>query len=128
MITELSRSRTIAFLEMGNIQSCTAAVNSLAKTIHYSTNFTIPCDITGHCFRITLPSGQVVSVSVPPDVNLNLTEKTLESAVFETALFGKDGNIMYSDELGYEDIQRFFSHEDVCEELKRINSLTLRKK
>jgi len=113
---------------MGNRQTCTAAVKLLANTLRKSTNFSITDDITHHCFRIILPSGQVVSVSVPPDANERLTMETLGSAVFETALVGNDGNLMYSDELGYEDIQRFFSHADVCEELNRVNSLTLREK
>ena len=110
---------------MGNVQTCTAAVNLLANTLREQTNIHVPPKITDYYFRITLQSGQVMSVSVPPDANESLTMETLGSAVFETALVGNDGNLMYSDELGYEDIQRFFSRTDVCEELNRVNDVIL---
>ena len=116
----------LAFLEMGNnIQTCTYAVNLLANTLREYTNIDVPAKITHHCFRITLPSGQVVSVSVPPDANAHLTMETLESAVFETALVGNDGHLTYSKELGYDDIQRFYSQAEVFNELIRLIPLTL---
>jgi len=54
--------------------------------------------------------------------------ENLESTVFETALVGNDGHLMYSKELGYDDIQRFYSHVEVWIELNRVNLLTLREK
>ena len=119
---------SLAFLEMGNIQTCTYAVNLLANILREYTNIDVPDKITHHCFRITLQSGQVVSVSVPPDANAHLTMENLESTVFETALVGNDGHLMYSKELGYDDIQRFYSHVEVWIELNRVNLLTLREK
>jgi len=115
----------LAFLEMGNIQTCTYAVNLLANTLREYTNIDVPDKITHHCFRITLSSGQVVSVSVPPDANAHLTMENLESAVFETALVGNDGHLKYSKELGYDDIQRFYSQAEVLDELIRLIPLTL---
>ena len=86
--------------------------------------------VDGHCFRIHLPSGQLISVSIPPDCNKGLTMEKINTwrIIYETALI-KDDNIIYNTEmgLGYSDVCRFWSKEELVEELVRVNSIISKK-
>ena len=86
--------------------------------------------IDGHCFRIHLPSGQVISVSIPPDCNKGLTMEKINTwrIIYETALI-KDDNVIYNTKmgLGYTDVCRFWSKEELVEELVRVNSIISKK-
>ena len=74
--------------------------------------------ITGHCFRVLLPKNDVVkaiSCSIPPDAN-----RRSNDIVYETILFGHDDDIIYVDHLGYDDIKRFNTVEEVAEEIVSV--------
>lgn len=77
--------------------------------------------ITGHCFRVLLPKNDVVkaiSCSIPPDANRRILSGN--DIVYETILFGHDDDIIYVDHLGYEDIKRFDTVEEVAEEIVSV--------
>jgi len=77
--------------------------------------------ITGHCFRVLLPKNDVVkaiSCSIPPDANRRIMLGN--DIVYETILFGHDDDIIYVDHLGYEDIKRFNTVEEVAEEIVSV--------
>lgn len=82
-------------------------------------------EVTAFCFKVILPSGQKISISVPPDANKSLARGG--SPTFETALF-EDDKLVYSEQLGldYSDVCRFMSHQEVLDELIRVNDITLR--
>ena len=86
--------------------------------------------VDGHCFRIHLPSGQLISVSIPPDCNKGLTMEKINTwrIIYETALI-KDDNVIYNTKmgLGYSDVCRFWSKEELGEELVRVNSIISKK-
>ena len=86
--------------------------------------------VDGHCFRIHLPSGQLISVSIPPDCNKGLTMEKINTwrIIYETALI-KDDNVIYNTKmgLGYSDVCRFWSKEELVEELVRVNSIISKK-
>ena len=74
--------------------------------------------LTGHCFRVLLPPNKVVkaiSCSIPPDANRRILE--FRDPVYETILFGHNDRIIYIDHLGYDDIKRFDTVEEVTEEI-----------
>ena len=74
----------------------------------------------GYCFRIRFPENSVfyeLSISVPPDASIGGSE------ALETALFDNRGNLTYNEDLGYEDICRFFSNEEVESEILRLAAL-----
>ena len=79
-----------------------------------SGTFTLPGVMPSntHCFRIVLRGRPFqLSVSCPPDVSY---------PCFETALMNAEGQIIYNEELGYDDICRFGTAEEVLEEILRL--------
>jgi hypothetical protein len=77
--------------------------------------------ITGHCFRVLLPKNddvKAISCSIPPDVNRRILSGN--DIVYETILFGHDDDIIYVDHLGYDDIKRFNTVEEVAEEIVSV--------
>jgi len=87
-------------------------------------------EVKGHCFRIHLPSGQIISVSIPMDCNKGLTMENINTwrIIYETALI-KDDKVIYNTKmsLGYTDVCRFWSKEKLVEELVRVNSIISKK-
>lgn len=83
------------------------------------------------CFRITLPSGAPVfrmSVSVPPDAHGNRVQDFAKDvkyvpSTYETALIGADDKLVYIDSLGYWDVERFSSLDELVKEIKRIGDV-----
>jgi hypothetical protein len=82
-------------------------------------------DEPSFCFRIYFQGNQDacfngVSVSVPPDVFGNREGEAVET--FETLLLLGD-ELIYVDEIGYCDVQRFHSMNSVLNEILRLNSV-----
>ena len=75
--------------------------------------FTLPEKVGEHyCFHITFAHGLFrLSMSSPPDASY---------ACFETALFDNENNFMNNEELGYEDVCRFDTMEEILEEILRL--------
>ena len=74
---------------------------------------------TGHCFKVEFPKNSTVkylSISVPHDCNYSLSSETC----IETALCNDEENLIYDDNLGYDDVCRFCCPEDVEQELIRL--------
>lgn len=70
------------------------------------------------CLRVTYPKGTPVhglSIAVTSGVEG-------EPSTFETALIGKDEKVTYNDSLGYEDVCRFYTVDDLVTELIRLLS------
>ncbi len=72
-------------------------------------------DVPDGCwaFRAKFPEGYpfaAVSCSCPPDAH----------GWYETALVGATGDLIYIEELYYEDVQRFETVAELVEELKRL--------
>lgn len=75
--------------------------------------FTLPATFGERfCFKINFTHGLFqLSISCPPD---------LSYASFETALFDNENNFMYNDDLGYDDVCRFDTVEEVFAEILRL--------
>lgn len=75
------------------------------------------------CFRVKFlnPIGEVhgISISYPMDVNKNKVEPP---KIIETALIDEEEDICYNDDLGYDDVRRFDSVNNIVEEILRISS------
>jgi hypothetical protein len=76
-----------------------------------------------HCFRVKIPQNKFnvgfVSCSIPQDANIGLSYLK-KNVVYETALVNTNGALMYNDDLGYYDINRFDSTSEVIDEIKRL--------
>jgi hypothetical protein len=79
-----------------------------------------------YCFRIsgfnkTNNDFDMVSVSYPPDAmgNRGAPYDGPNPETIETALF-KDGKLVYISSLGYEDIKRFRTFEELLEEIESL--------
>ena len=78
---------------------------------------------SGHFFRIRFPEIlkenplgiNAISCSVPPDCNKNLKY----GITYETALISDD-QIVYNNDLGYDDIRRFSTVEEMIKEVLRV--------
>ena len=113
---------------MGNFASCTQKASTLYaslkgrdKLAEWVVFYGPP---TGHCFRIggfNHDDFDALSISLPPDAmgNRGVEYDEGEPSTIETALF-KCGELVYVDELGYENIQRFFSIEELINEIERL--------
>lgn len=76
--------------------------------------------VKSSCFHILLQTEQKLSIAVPSDANQYCSGKP---DIFEIALMS--GNeLIYNPELGYDDVCRFTTHEEVFDELVRINTHT----
>ena len=116
---------------MGNMTACTNKASELYTELSLNNNLSEWVDFggppTGHyCFGIggfTHTEFDSVSISVPPDAmgNRGAEYDEGEPSTFETALI-KDGELVYVDELGYEDVQRFSSTEELIAELERLHN------
>ena len=110
--------------EMGAlyVQLCTSAALSSWMPASLASSF---LGLVHHCFRFSLPTGNpygvvALSVSVPPDQNNGVNQW-----VYETALVGVNGHLVYNEALGYEDVRTFYSRNDVANELTRVLNLCL---
>ena len=104
---------------MSNIANCGNSARNLHATVaafFADTTKVIVDDLHNgsFCFHLTLdtPNDTVggMSISVPPDARGD----------FETALLGGSGGVVHVDDLGYWDIMRFTTAEEVCAEITRV--------
>jgi len=76
-----------------------------------------------HCFRVKFsnPIGKVkwLSISYPMDIYEN---KHRKPKTIETALVDVEGELCYVKELGYYDMCRFSSANEIVEEILRVSS------
>ena len=76
-----------------------------------------------HCFRVKFSNriGNVygISISYPSDIYEN---KNGYPTIIETALIDTEDQLCYVEELGYYDVCRFDSVDDIVEEILRISS------
>jgi len=72
--------------------------------------------VKSSCFHILLQTEQKLSIAVPSDANQYCSGKP---DIFEIALMSGD-ELIYIPELGYDDVCRFTTHEEVFDELVRI--------
>jgi hypothetical protein len=88
----------------------------------------------GFNFKLLVPDNPIIdyiSVSIPTDANRGISKqlngrdfKDVDFITYETALF-KDGEIIYSNKDGFyeEGIARFFSLNDLSDEINRLKEL-----
>ena len=76
------------------------------------------------CFRLHFPSGKRVfglSISIPTDACGNLGDSASGyPETIEIALIDKNDLLVYNEDLGYEDVCRFNSDEEVEKEILRL--------
>ena len=115
---------------MGNMAACTEKADEIYEDLRLQNNLSewvvFGGPPTTHCFRVggfTGPEFNLVSISVPPDAmgNRGAEYDEGEPSTIEIALV-KDGRLVYVDELGYEDVQRFFSTKQLIAELERLHN------
>lgn len=114
---------------MGNITSCTNKASELYRELQLNNDLSewvVFGRLKKYCFRVsgfTHTEFDSVSISVPPDAMGNRGAEFDEGdpSTFETALV-KDGELVYVEELDYEDVQRFFSTEELIAELERLHN------
>jgi hypothetical protein len=67
---------------------------------------------------------KAISCSIPVDANRGLFKRISHSKTpyicYETALIGHDDDVVYIEDLGYEDIRRFDSPTEMAEEVERV--------
>lgn len=84
------------------------------------------------CFRITLPTGAPISrisVSVPPDAYGNRPQdfdngEDYIPHTYETALIDGEEEIVYIESLGYDDIRRSYTLDELVSEIQRVAHAT----
>ena len=90
---------------------CSGLRDRRTATDPYS-SLRFPESPTHFCFRVPFPNGQFqMSFSCPIDAS---------DDTFEMALIGPNGNLFYNDSIGYDDICRFYTINDVYEEILRL--------
>lgn len=119
--------------KMGNQLACQQVAGNLRNFLESSDELKnngvgVPNSTNNsHCFKVSLPfpyPSNYISVSVPPNAYGNRGDEYGEGvpSTYETALFN-NGELVYNDDVGYEDICRFESNEDLVEELVRLSRL-----
>lgn len=85
-----------------------------SKDLLSNTGIVLPLeDPKSHSFRVEFPENSKISgasVAFPPDCK-----------ALEIALLGPDKKLVYIDDVGYSDVKRFSSVEDVAQELIRLS-------
>lgn len=83
---------------------------------------------THFCFHVHLPMSKVsdvceLSVSYVPDMVQRTDNNGNRLHLCETALMDCDGNVVFKEDLGYEDLPRFDTMDKVKEEVLRVMRL-----
>lgn len=118
---------------MGNSPACQKVASnlrdSLASSQELKNNGVGVPNSTGdaHCFRVSLPfpyPSSHISVSVPPDAYGNRGDDYNEGvpSTYETVLFNNE-KLVYNESVGYDDVRRFESTDELVEELVRVSQL-----
>ena len=69
------------------------------------------------CFQVFKNDGNIgLSISIPPDAFGNDSDST----IYETALLDSSGDLIYDDDLGYDDVKRFSDRDELENEIKHI--------
>jgi len=109
-----------------NTVACYKAAVELATYLHNANanaNESIILEnsvVKSSCFHLLLQTEQKLSIAVPSDANQYCSG---EPNIFEIALMSGD-ELIYNPDLGYHDVCRFTTHEEVFDELVRINTHT----
>ena len=82
---------------------------------------TLGLDVREHtssfCFQVFKNDGNIgLSISIPPDAFGNDSD----SIIYETALLDSSGDLIYDDDLGYDDVKRFSDRDELDIEIKNI--------
>ena len=106
--------------------------NIVAKELHTKliSNYNLknvdfmPVGNETYCFRAKLVNGRGISIAVPPDAMGNRGDRFNEGvpSTYEIALY-ENGNVIYNESIGYEDICRFYTIEDIVKELQRLSNV-----
>ena len=84
--------------------------------------------ISAYCFSISASTGKdlrfdTISISVPPGSQRNrTTQEIIDKPVMETALI-KNNELVYIDNLGYDDIKRFYDFDNLLNEINNLVSM-----
>lgn len=117
---------------MGNIEACRIKAieiyNELKNRELKDFIFLAP-ETKHHCFRINFPKEhylEQISISVPHDDCGNRGNEYNEGipSTYEIALI-KNDDIYYDDEIGYDSVCRFFSVDEIVDEINRLRYETL---
>lgn len=120
---------------MGNIQACSEASANLFRELssHQGLRDYVTFGDYGgrHCFRVYFvnpPRGfqnvSGISISFPPDAMGNRGSQSgdpEQPTTIETALIQPSEELCYNSELGYHDVCRFDSADQIVEEIIRIS-------
>ena len=69
------------------------------------------------CFQVFKSDGNIgISISIPPDAFVNDSDST----TYETALLDSSADLIYDEDLGYDDVKRFDDRDELVNELKHI--------
>ncbi len=124
---------------MGNLQGCIYASNRLYDLLENEIKNNpqlIELGVAlearhknGYCFRVIFKSpknlAHAISISYPPDAygNKGVEYNQPEIATtIETALIDSTNNLFYLDKLGYSDVLRFDTPEEIVEEILRVGN------
>lgn len=108
-----------------DMKACEQIAERTWRLISFPRTYTkLPC--VGHSFRIILPDNKMVkavSCSIPIDVNRGISARMRNfdlNISYETALVGHDDDLIYINDLGYDDVKRFDLSTQVVEEVMRV--------
>ena len=119
---------------MGNSPSCNEQAARICDIL-IQKGYNIPERPKRHCFRLNICDESnfdiakdknlpvQVSISYPPDAMGNRGTEYKEPVIpqtLETALIDTNGELIYLDDWGYDDICRFSSEEFVISEIERL--------
>ena len=109
---------------MGNIAGCIVRSETLFNQISpglIATGYTFTRRPDSHAFRVGMPNTSYgLSISYPPDANEHADEY---GWVIETALWDMTtGSMIYNDQLGYCDIRRFSTVDELLAEIARVHA------
>ena len=104
---------------MSRIPVCKQRAHMLLKILqeNKSSLFSVPENTTHYAFRVSFTNHHFcMSISCPPDVSY---------ACYETALCNSQGNLFYNESLGYQDVCRFDTVQELFKEILRIGEIRL---
>jgi len=118
-----------------SINACAKKARDIYFTLKESdklkdAGITIPEKPPSHyCFRVNNPKTSlipIISVSVPPDAcgNRGKEYNEGEPSTFEFALVDGNNGLMYDSSIGYSDICRFYTMDEIITELVRLSNIS----
>lgn len=112
---------------MGNVTECIARSEALFNHISpglTSTGYTLNKEPDSYTFRVGMPGIPYgLSVSYPPDTNEHADKYGWD---IETALWDMTtDSLIYNDQLGYDDILRFSTVDELLAEIARVHAAVI---